>query len=284
MWVIDAHQHVWDPAVVDYPWLTPGLGPLNRAFTHADVQHEMAAVGVTASILVQAADNLADTAFMLLEAARSPTVAGVVAWVPLDNAKRVIQLLDGWQVAGASVVGVRHLIHREPDPDWVLRPDVLSGFDVLIERGLPFDFCAESLDLLRNVGELAEQRPDLSIVVDHLGKPPIASCGWQPWARLLNQAAAHANVVAKLSGLNTAARAGRRGAKDYQPYVDHALEVFGSTRLMYGGDWPFALLGANSYQDIWNPLRQCLNRLSESELAAVLGDTASRIYHLRPVS
>ena len=103
-------------------------------------------------------------------------------------------------------------------------------------------------------------------MLDHLGKPPIASQGWQPWADLLTDAGRRQNVVAKLSGLNTAAAPGRRRSQDYQPYVDHALTVFEPSRLMYGGDWPFALQAADSYQEIWSALRGCLDGLSDQEL------------------
>ena len=171
-------------------------------------------------------------------------------------------------------------MHRYPDPGWVLRPDVLAGLAVVAERGLTFDFCAESLELLTNVPRLAERLPGLTVVLDHLGKPPIAGRGWQPWADLLADAGEHENVVAKVSGLNTAAAPGRRRSRDYQPYVDHALSVFEPQRLMYGGDWPFALQAADSYEEIWSALRECLNGLSDGELNMVLGGTASSVYAL----
>ena len=148
---VDAHQHVWDPARAEYPWMTPPLDRLRRRFDHADVVAEQAEVGVGATVLVQAADNPEDTANMLGVARGHPQVAGVVAWVPLDDPAAAAQLLDGWQRAAEPVVGVRHLIHREPDPDWLLRPEVQDGLSVLAERGLTFDVCAETTPLLRQV-------------------------------------------------------------------------------------------------------------------------------------
>lgn len=280
MRIVDAHQHVWDPTRAEYAWLTQDLRELDRTYGMADVQGDLDRIGVVATVLVQAADNLEDTANMLREAAGSSTVAGVVAWVPLEHPDRCRDLLDGWLAGGEPIVGVRHLVHRGPDPDWVLRPDVLKALAVVAERGLTFDFCAESLDLLANAGRLADRLPGLTIVLDHLGKPPIASQGWQPWAGLLTDAARHQNVVGKLSGLNTAAAPGRRRSQDYQPYVDHALTVFGPSRLMYGGDWPFALQAADSYQEIWSALRGCLDGLSVTELGLVLAGTAEAVYGL----
>ena len=116
--------------------------------------------------------------------------------------------------------------------------------------------------------------------MDHLGKPPIRERGWQPWADLLTAAAEAPNVTAKVSGLNTAADPGWWSSADFQPYVDHALEVFGPYRLMYGGDWPFALLAADSYTQIWAGIRGCLDGLDPAALWAVLGGTARRVYGL----
>jgi L-fuconolactonase len=216
---VDAHQHVWDPARAEYPWMTPALDRLRRPFDHADVIAEQTEVGVGATVLVQAADNLEDTANMLRVARAHPQVAGVVAWVPLDDPVAAARLLDGWQRAAEPVVGVRHLVHREADPNWLLRSEVQDGLAGLSERALTFEVCAETAPLLRHVPALAERHPALSLVVDHLGKPPIRARGWQPWADLLAAAAEAPNVTAKVSGLNTAADPDRWSSADFQPYV-----------------------------------------------------------------
>jgi L-fuconolactonase len=161
----------------------------------------------------------------------------------------------------------------------VLRPDVSAGLDLLAERGLAFDVCAETPELLAIVPALAAAHPNLRLVVDHLGKPPIRERGWQPWAGLLADAAAAPNVTAKLSGLNTAAETGWNAAS-FQRYVDHALDVFGPDRLMYGGDWPFALLAAESYTQIHAALVGTLGGLPDRQRSAVMGQTATRVYRL----
>jgi L-fuconolactonase len=275
--VIDAHQHLWNPANADYPWLTPDLTVLDRVFTQADIAGQLRVAGIDRTVLVQAADNLADTANMLREAERDATIAGVVAWLPLTQPDEAAVVLDRW--AAKPIVGVRHMVHRDPDPGWLLRPDVAAGLRLLAERGLPFDVCAENPQLLAQVPALAASHPTLTLIVGHLGKPPIREQGWQPWAQLLRDAAAAPNVVAKLSGLNTAAADGWNAAS-FQPYVDHALEVFGPDRLMYGGDWPFALLAADSYAQIHAALLDTLGALAPNERDAVLGGTAERVYHL----
>ena len=276
--VVDAHVHVWRPGAADYPWMADAVA-LRRPFELATIAPEQSALGIGEVVLVQAADNVEDTENMLRTAREQPQVAGVVVWVPLVAVDVAGALLDRWG-RGHPVVGARHLVHRDPDPDWLLAPAVQPGLDLLARHGLTFDVCAETPHLLAQIPELARRHPGLTLVVDHLGKPPIRARGWQPWADLLDAAAAHPNVVAKLSGLNTAADQAGWTADDFRPYLDHAIAAFGPSRLMYGGDWPFALLAAESYTQIWHGLRDCLDGLSPTDLQHVLSGTARRSYGL----
>lgn len=276
--VIDAHVHVWDASRAPYPWLAE-VPSLAHRYTLTDVLPSFDAAGVTGCVLVQAADDEADTELMLATATTHPTrVLGVVGWVPLTDPGRAAALLDHW--AGHPLVGVRHLIHRDPDPRLLLRPEVDDTFALLADRGLTFDACAESLPLLELVPVVAQRHPRVTVVVDHLAKPPIRDRGWQPWAGLLAEAASLPNVVAKLSGLNTAASSTWSSA-DFSPYVRHAFEVFGPARVLYGGDWPFALLAADDYTQIWNGIHDCLGELSDAERAGVLHDNAVAAYGLQ---
>lgn len=274
--VVDSHVHVWSAHRAEYPWLGE-VPQLPRAIELADFWPEQAAAGVQLVVLVQAADNVDDTENMLQTARIHEHVAGVVAWVPLRDAGTADGLLERWR--DEPVVGVRHLVHRDPDPGFLRDPAVHETLDLLGERGLTFDVCAETPHLLALVPELAARHPRLTLVVDHLGKPPIRDRGWQPWASLLAAAAEPANVVSKLSGLNTAAAPGWTAA-DFAPYVDHALRTFGPQRLMYGGDWPFASLAAQSYTEVWDGLRGTIDSLTDEDQRAVLADTARRVYGL----
>ena len=273
--VIDSHVHVWDPARVHYPWLAE-VPLLDRRFDLSDIESEHDAAGVVAVVLVQAADHIDDTQLMLELAAANARVAGVVAWIPLLDPTAAERLLDRW--ADDPIVGVRHLIHRDPDPDLLVDPRIDDVLATLAARNLTFDVCAETEHLLRLVPALAERHPSLTLVIDHLAKPPIATGRWQPWAQLLADAAAAPNTVVKLSGLNTIAPGA--SAADYRRYVDHALDVYGPRRTMYGGDWPFALLAADSYTEIWRDLRACLDDLEHADRHAVLAGTAQRVYRL----
>lgn len=273
--VVDAHVHIWDAGRATYPWLADT--GLRDRYGLADVGDEFGAVGVDEIVLVQAADDLADTDHMLDVGRSDPRVAGVVAWAPLREPATVAALLEQW--SDQPVVGLRHLIHRDPDRDFLRDDAVNESLAMIGARGLTFDICAESLDLLALVPEVATRQPHTTFVIDHLAKPPIRERGWDPWAELLASAARCDNVVVKLSGLNTAAAPGWTSA-DFVPFVDHAIEWFGPDRMMCGSDWPFAMQQASSYTQIWAGLDGTLRGLSHNEHERVTARTARRIYRL----
>src|SRR5262245_35179464 len=180
MRVIDAHQHVWDPELVDYPFLRP-VPALYRRFDQSEIEPELDAAGIDGTVLVQSMDSFADTEHMFRVADRWPRVAGVVGWVPLDRAAEAAEAIDRFAGLG-HLAGVRHLISEDPDLDWLVRAEVQDGLALLAERGLAFDVVAVLPRHLEHVPRLAERHPTLRMVIDHLAKPPIASRGWEPWA------------------------------------------------------------------------------------------------------
>lgn len=280
MTVVDAHQHLWDLERVSYPWLTEEHGPIFRSFEHVEIDPQLAAAGVDRTVLVQSADSAADTEYMLDVARRWPRVAGVVGWVPLDDAHAASALLDDYARSG-PVVGIRHLIHTEPDEDWIVRENLADGLALLAERELTFDVVPAGQRRLGHVVALASAHPALRLVVDHLGMPPIASGGFDIWASAMRAAAEHPNVSVKLSGLGTLADPDTWTAADAQRYVDRALDLFGPHRVMFGGDWPVCVL-AGGYEKGWTEIKKLIAALSTEERELVLGGTAVSVYRLSP--
>lgn len=278
--IIDAHVHVWDvqhrPVEVDYPWLTPELGALYRTYTLDDLRPQMEERSIHGVVLVQAADSLAETEALLCAAAVSPVPTKVVGWLPLDDPLATAAELD--RIESAHFVGVRHMIHLDPDPRWLTRAGVGRSLDLLATADLTFDASAERIDLLQLLPGLARSHPDLTIVLDHLGKPPVAAVDDGRWADLIAEIAAHRNVVAKLSGLATVS-GDEVSATRWQPYVDHALSLFGPRRLMFGSDWPFTLSAAD-YGQVWTTTAHTLASLCVDDRDQILGGTAERVYRL----
>ncbi|MFF8572532.1 amidohydrolase family protein [Streptomyces sp. NPDC015408] len=283
MTVVDAHLHVWDPGVAAYDWLGPAMSPLDRAMRFPDARRSLRSAGVDAAVLVQAADNDADTDLMLATAAAHPEVVGVVAWVPLDDPGRARARLTALR-GDPHVVGVRTLLHERSDPDWILGPDAGTGLALLAEAGLTLDYPTSSPAALRHLPDLAARHPGLRLVVDHLGKPPVGG-GREDraeWRRLIAAAALHPGTHAKVSGLYSASGPlDTWTTAEVRPFVEDALELFGPERLMYGGDWPISLL-AGGYARTWESVCELLAPLAPDDRAAVLGGTAARVYRLDP--
>lgn len=271
--IVDAHQHFWNIETGSYPWLTPDLGVLYRTYGPDDLAPELAVSGVDRTVLVQAADSYADTSSMLAIADAHPFVAGVVGWVPLARPSEAAAALDRRH---PKFVGVRHLIHDEPDPDWLAQPSVFSSLELLAERGLTFDAVSALPRHMEHVLSIAERLPGLKIVVDHLSKPAIKAGGWEPWSSQLTAAARLPNVYAKVSGLVTEADHENWTVEDLRPYVEHAVELFGPDRLMFGSDWPVSLLAAD-YQTVWNVMGALLGSTDREK---VFGTTATHFYGL----
>ncbi|TYB70286.1 amidohydrolase family protein [Nonomuraea sp. PA05] len=278
MTVIDAHQHFWNLETGSYPWLTPDAGPIFRTFEPDELIPQLAAAGVDRTVLVQSMDSYADTDAMLAQADAHDVVGAVVGWVPLLRPEEAAQALERYR-RHPKFAGIRHLIHDEPDPDWVLQEPVIEGLKLLAEAEVPFDVVAVLPRHLEHVPVLAERVPGLRMVIDHLAKPPIRDKGWEPWASLLARAAGCPGVYAKVSGLNTAADAATWTGEDLRPYVEHALELFGPGRLMFGSDWPVATL-AGDYAKVWRETQVALSGLDDAERAMVLGGTAAHFYRM----
>ncbi|HJR76301.1 MAG TPA: amidohydrolase family protein [Nitrospiraceae bacterium] len=285
--IIDAHQHFWTYGTYQTSWMEkppyagdPAFEPLRRAFTPADLEPLLHAAGVHRTVVIQAADGPDENAALLRYAQAHEWIAGVVGWVPLDRPDEAVRTLDA--LAGEPrFVGVRHLINVEPNPDWIVRKPVLESLALLAERDLCFDLVAILPRHLEHVPAIAAAVPGLRLIIDHLGKPPIAAREWEPWASLITRAADAPNVFAKVSGLDTAARAGWT-ADDLSRYVDHALAAFGAERLMWGSDWPVSILGGG-YAHVWQEMNRLFARFSPLECDQLLRLTATRVYRLEEV-
>jgi L-fuconolactonase len=275
---IDTHQHFWNPQEVEYPWLGPHVAPIFRTFEPSELEPQLRAAGIDKTVLVQSANSFADTDAMLANADSYDWIGAVVGWVPLLDPEETARALDHY-LEHPRFRGVRHLIHDEPDPDWVVQESVIESLALLASRGVSFDVVAAFPNHLKHVPTLAERVPDLTLIIDHLAKPPIKERVMQPWADQLAAAATFPNVYAKVSGLNTAADWETWSADDLAPYVDFAIAQFGADRLMFGSDWPVCTL-AGDYAKVWDETNQALVGRTSAEIDAILGGTAEQVYRL----
>jgi L-fuconolactonase len=159
-----------------------------------------------------------------------------------------------------------------------LRPKFLAGVRLLAEFGYSFDLCLLHSQMPAAT-ELARRVPEVTFVLDHLGKPDLRNKTFQPWANDLNALAALPNVVAKVSGLTTEADWHNWQLVGLRPYLSHLLESFGPQRLMFGSDWPVMTLATN-YQQWVEALRTQLPLLKEEDWIRLFRSNAERIFRV----
>ena len=273
---VDAHHHVWRLDRGDYGWLrpTPRLAPICRDYGLDQLRPSLAAAGIGATVLVQAAPTVAETRYLLdVAGASQGLVRGVVGWIDLaapDTTTILVEL-----AANRLLKSIRPMLHDLDDPAWILRSEIQPALSALVGLDLRFDALVKPREL-KSLLAMQERHPELAVVIDHCAKPDIAGGVWQPWADDVAAIAANTGASCKLSGLVTEA-GGDWKVDTLRRYVDHVLECFGSGRVLWGSDWPVVTLAA-SY-DSWSAVTDALlAELPESERNAIRGANAQRFY------
>lgn len=281
--IIDAHLHLWDPAYFRIPWLD-GHELLNRVYDLRGFQDHTADLNVTAMVYVQVevapAYALLEAQHIARMAADEPRLQGIVAWAPLDDGACARSYLDALVEVSPLIKGVRRILQGEPDPAHCLRPSFVHGVEMLAEYGLSFDICIYHYQLPAVI-ELVRTCPDVSFILDHLAKPDVRGGTLDPWRSHMEMLACLPNVACKISGVATEADHERWTVDDLAPYIRHALDVFGEDRVLFGGDWPVALL-ATSYRRWVETLATLTADLSPAAQRKLWVENARRIYRLSP--
>lgn len=275
--IIDSHLHLWDPKLLDYPWL---FDPLDRPFLPADFRAASAGVEIEALVFLEC-DAAIDQAYaeaqqVLAWAKEEPRIAAMVCNAPLERGDAARAKLERL-AATEKVRGIRRIYQDQPDPAWCLRPDFITGVRALADYGLSFDLCLKHPQLQATIG-LVDACPNVPMVLDHIAKPGIAAGLMQPWADQIRELARRENVVCKLSGVATEAGPDWTPAT-LRPYMDVALQAFGPSRIMFGGDWPVSTLTIT--YPAWVALvDEVIADLSETEKRQIYRDTARSFYRL----
>ena len=273
---IDAHHHLWRYSPAAYGWINDSMAGLRQDFLPSDLQLEINDQRVDATIAVQARQTLQETRWLLELAKGNAFIAGVVGWAPIVSPD-FPELLDAL-AAETKLKGLRHVLQDESDDSYALREEFQRGMNALTGTGLVYDILIYERQLPAAV-QLVDRNPNQMFVLDHLAKPKIASREISPWRENLRELARRPNVTCKISGMATEAIWGSWTLGDLEPYLEIALECFGSERLLTGSDWPVCML-ATSYQRWWETLRQWLSKLSDFEQGNIMGSNAARVYRL----
>lgn len=274
--IVDSHQHFWQVGLFDYPWMSPEVEVLYRDYLPPALEPILKQRGIAKTVLVQASNSVAETRWLLELADQFSFIAGVVGWVDLVG--NVDEQLAEF-VSHPKFRGVRHLVESEPADDWLIQPNVLDGLRALGEHGLTYDLLVHTRHL-KYAKTVAEECPQLRLVIDHMAKPPIASGDIGEWAEGIGEVAVYPNVSCKLSGLVTEANRTNWRMEDLKAFVDKALEYFGPKRMMFGSDWPVCLLAAN-YDRVLETFEILLKGLNDQERSGIFGMNAKEFYRLQ---
>ncbi|MCC6244866.1 MAG: amidohydrolase family protein [Gemmatimonadaceae bacterium] len=273
---VDAHQHYWHFNPVRDAWIGDSMRVLRRDFLPNHVAAERAAAQIDAVVAVQADQSERETDFLLALSRLDPSIRGVVGWVDL-RADNLAERIARWRHY-RQLKGFRHIAQAEAD-DFLLQPQIVGGVQQLGALGFSYDLLVYPKQLAA-AEMLVAECGDTSFVLDHAGKPPIASGDLTEWARELRAIAKHPNVTCKVSGLVTEASWTSWTPEQLVPVLDTIAESFGTDRLMFGSDWPVCLVAAK-YARVYEVVASWASRLSSSEQQQLFGDTAARVYQLR---
>jgi L-fuconolactonase len=182
------------------------------------------------------------------------------------------------------LTGVRHVIHDEPEIDFMLQADFCRGIGMLDDFGYTYDLLIRP-EHINNSLKLIDRFPEQRFVIDHIAKPNIATAEIEPWKSAMIKLAERENVYCKLSGLVTEAAyltwsEEEVPLNDFAPYLDIVLDSFGAARLMFGSDWPVCTLAA-TYDEVYDIVNEYIFKLSPDEQADIMGETATRFYQLK---
>lgn len=272
---IDAHHHIWDYDPVQHAWIDDSMAVIQRSFTPADMQPLLQEAGIDGTVLVQVNQNLRENMVFTAAAEANPFIKGVVGWVDLLAADLEDQLDELRDLS--KLKGFRHIAQAEP-ADYLSRSEVIRGIRQLGKFGFTYDILIKPHQMEAAV-ELVKTCPAQPFVLDHIAKPYIKTGEIDAWRKLMYTLGAMDNCYCKISGIITEADWHSWTPEQIRPYLDVALEAFGSRRLMFGSDWPVCLV-AGSYRDVVNLAADYVQNLSVQEQQDFWGGNAIRFYGL----
>lgn len=273
---IDAHHHLWRYSAPEYPWMLAGMESIRRDFLIPELKAAMLEGAIDGVVTVQARQSMTETDWLLDLAASHPFMLGIVGWVPLADPQVAFHLER--YAAQSKLKAVRHVLHDEPDEDYMLRDDFNRGIALLNDFGLAYDILIFERHLPQTI-TFVDRHPNQVFVVDHIAKPRIQDGSFSPWKERMADLAKRPHVYCKLSGLVTEAGWTTWTEPQLRPYIDIVLECFTPSRVMFGSDWPVQLV-ASSYRRWVHVVERAVSQFSAAERQAIFAHSARTAYRL----
>ncbi len=272
---IDSHQHFWKLARGDYSWMSSEYKPLYKDFFPSDLKPLIKEKNISKTIIVQAADTVAETEFTLKLAEDNDFVAGVVGWVDLESpkTKEIIDKLS----ESKFLKGFRPMIHDIENDEWMLQDNLKENIKYLSSKNLTFDALVRPQHL-KFLIKFVQKYDFLPIVIDHIAKPRILNSEIDEWKKDMQVLSSYQNVFCKFSGILTEVGEGYSIAQ-IEPYIDFILNLFSPNKIMWGSDWP-VLTMAENYGRWFDLAMDCCKNFSESEKNMIFANTAKSFYNI----
>ena len=283
--IVDTHCHLWDLEVARRTWITPDLNQLFNSFRPADISRASAEVGVGKFVVIEAGTTPEENASIAKMAAESDAIAGFAPWVDLES-PQLCDELDRWQ-RDPKFCGVRMRFEGDPDPDILARPSIVDGLRKVAGRGIIFEFLVRTQHLA-HVLEVCARIPELKAIIEHMAKPDmVEGTERAEWEKQMRALARNTNLAAKLSLSPRAELMDQLLANPDQgwpveavrPYVQFLLEEFGTSRLMWGSDWPIALL-TTDYAGIYGAMSEAIGPIGSEDELKLFHSNAVQFYEL----
>jgi L-fuconolactonase len=273
---IDAHHHLWRYRDPGQPWMTEEMTELRRDIGLEDLRNVVVPTGITGTVVVEVERTAEETRWLTSVAASADLILGVVGWADLTDSLAQAELEK--MTSLPKLKGVRHPIHDEPDPNFILREDFNRGVAGLHQLRLTYDILIFE-DHLPQTISFVDRHPNQIFILDHIAKPRIRHASITAWRTNLLELARRPNVYCKLSGVVTEADWDRWSPQMIAPYIDTVLEAFSPSRLMFGSDWPIVTL-ASTYSCWVDTIHMAIASLSISEQQSILWRSATEAYSL----
>ena len=274
---IDSHQHFWKYNEAEYGWIDDRMALLKRDFLPGDLEPRLVVNGFSGSVAVQARQTPEETRWLLDLSEKNDFIKGVVGWADLCSENDLKRQLDEF-CKSRKFVGVRHVVHDEPEDSFMLRDDFLNGISILKEYDLTYDLLLfpKHLPVAHIVVSMF---PEQKFVVDHIAKPRIKDRVTDPWKDDIVMLSENKNVWCKLSGMVTEADWLNHTPEDFRPYLDAVFNAFGPGRLMVGSDWPVCLV-SREYREVINIVEDYISELHDEVRQKILGLNCIDFYGL----
>ena len=274
--VIDSHQHFWKYEPVKHSWIDDDMSVIRRDFLPFDLAKVYQENGIDGCVAVQADQTLEETDFLIDLASINNFIKGIVGWVDL-RAENIENVLEKYST-DKIVKGFRHVVQGEADHNFLLRPNFSRGISLLEKHNFTYDILVFPHQL-GSVLEFVKKFPHQKFVIDHIAKPYIKDGYFEGWATMMTAIGKHENVSCKMSGMVTEADFNTWSPEQIHPYMDTALEAFGSKRILFGSDWPVCLVAGN-YSKIKKLTTDFISQLSQIEQNSIMGNNAIEFYNL----